>query len=69
MRTQSTTQSNPAMRTFIQSCMKNTQTNITVSDLFKKNKSSNHEAWKQCKCGCFNGLKKTDYCEDCGAKL
>lgn len=64
-----TTQSNEAMRAFIDSCRKTPRSNLTVSDVIKKNKQSNHEIWKQCYCGCFNDLRKTDHCEECGAKL
>lgn len=65
---QFTTPTNEAMNAFIES-FKKPHPDLTVSELIKKNKHSNHEIWRQCECGAYNDLKMRTTCEDCGAKL
>ncbi|MDR2205796.1 MAG: hypothetical protein LBE36_06550 [Flavobacteriaceae bacterium] len=40
--------------------------NPTVKDFIKQN----HEIWRQCpNCGCWEDLRKTEHCSECGTKL
>lgn len=63
-----TTPSNESRRAFINS-FKKPRLNLTVLDVIKKSKQANHETWRICICGCYQDLKKNNYCEECGAKL
>lgn len=57
------------LKAFTQSFIKVNKPTLTVGELAKKMKSSNHEAWRKCNdCGDWFDLRKFDCCESCGSK-